>query len=356
MLHPRRILIVRPSALGDVLRSVPVLWSLRTAFPTADIDWIVEDRWVDAIRASPALSKAISFPKARFRKVVWNPLVGIEAIRWFIALGRQPYDIAIDAQGLARSALMSLASRAPTRVGARSSLEGSWVMANRRVDAPSGSHTVERMLALVEAVGATAKADMRLTAPPESMLSWRSRRDELGITGKYILVAAGNRWPGKRWLSQRWRDSLQQLAPDLAHSGIADIVWIGGASELLQISECVPPHLGNGVRHHILAGSTTVGETMAAVASSSLVISLDSAPAHMAVGFDVPVVSLYGASDPERDGPYGHRAWCLHGAGGVSLPPRAHRDERVGLAMMEKITVDALVRLVQRRLVQGCVP
>ena len=272
MLQPRRILIVRPSALGDVLRSVPVLWSLRETFPEAEIDWIVEDRWIDAIRACPALSKVVSFPKARFRKVVWNPLVGIEAIGWFVSLGRRPYDIAIDAQGLARSALMALASRAPVRVGARSSLEGSWVVANRRVEATLRAHTVERMLALVEAAGATAKADMRLVAPPESMLAWRSRREALGISGKYMLAAAGNRWPGKRWPAQRWRESMEQLAPHLARAGIIHVVWVGGASEFSQIEECVPRADDKEVRHHILAGSTTVGETMAAVAESSIVI------------------------------------------------------------------------------------
>ena len=73
----------------------------------------------------------------------------------------------------------------------------------------------------------------------------------------------------------------------------------------------------------------------------------------MAVGFQVPVVALYGASDPDRDGPYGQRAWCLHGAEGIALPPRAHRDEQVGRAMMEKISVDALVGLVECRLAAG---
>lgn len=347
----RRILIVRPSALGDVCRSVAVLWSLREAFPDATIDWVVEDRWADAVRGHPAVNEVIEFPKRRFRGALWNPVVGMEAISWFARLSVRRYDTVIDAQGLARSALMSLCTRAPTRIASKPSLEFAWIAANVRVEADPSMHVVDRMLGLVEAAGAKARPNMRLVATPRDIDSCRALRDRVGIAGRYIVVAAANRWEGKRWKSERWRAALAELSGDLQRAGVTAVCWIGGPGEDHEVAGSIPD--GREVAaivHHNLAGMMTVGETMALVASSSLVISLDSAPAHMAVGFGVPVIALFGASKPETDGPYGHLAWCLHGGRGERLEARGHRAAAQGTAMMDRIEVAALVSMVRRRL------
>ena len=349
--EPRRILIVRPSALGDVVRSVPLLWSLKGAFPTAKIDWIVEDRWADAVRGHPALDSVIEFPKRRFRAVAWNPVVASEALRWFLLLSKGKYDLTIDAQGLARSALMSWMTRAPVRIAAEGAMEFAWVAANRRVAIDSAGHVVDGMLRLAQAAGAAPVADMRLVATPTAVAAWERRRTALGITPSYLVVAAANRWEGKRWQAAKWQETLMTLGSDLAGAGIHDVVWIGGKGEEGQVAQCIPRESQSaGVRHHALAGSTTVAETMAIIAGSALVLSVDSAPAHMSVGFSIPLVALYGASNPDTDGPYGQREWCLHGGAGTRLAPRSHRDPELGSAMMERITVQEVVAMVRRRL------
>ena len=117
---PRRILIVRPSAFGDVCRTVPLLWSLRKTFPKAVIDWVVEDRWSPAIQEHPAIDGVVKFPKREFRSCWRNPKTAIKTIQWFWRLRRGRYDLVIDAQGLARSGLMSLVTGAKVRVANRS--------------------------------------------------------------------------------------------------------------------------------------------------------------------------------------------------------------------------------------------
>ncbi|MEY4787074.1 MAG: hypothetical protein RL692_968, partial [Planctomycetota bacterium] len=128
---PRRILIVRPSAFGDVCRTVPLLWSLRKTFPKAVIDWVVEDRWSPAIQEHPAIDGVVKFPKREFRSCWRNPKTAIKTIQWFWRLRRGRYDLVIDAQGLARSGLMSLVTGAKVRVANRSGREFSWIAANR---------------------------------------------------------------------------------------------------------------------------------------------------------------------------------------------------------------------------------
>ena len=349
----RRILIVRPSALGDVCRTVPVLHSLRAADPQAVIDWVVEDRWVDAVRSTPGLNEVIAFPKRRFRAVAWNPVVMAECARWFAQLHARKYDTVIDAQGLARSGLMSLATRARVRVASSRALEFAWVAATHRVATAPDEHVVDSMLHLAEAAGGSPGIDMRLSAPREGVDAWARLRTDIGVGHRYAVVAAANRWEGKRWPATRWQDALAVLGADFARHGITDVCHIGAAGEESQVGECVPSVDSATIRHHALAGRTDVAATMAAIAGSAMVLSLDSAAAHIAVGFAVPLVALFGASRPHVDGPYGESRWCLHGGEGERLGPRMHRDALVGQAMMQRLAVAAVVDRVRARLAES---
>ena len=95
---PHRILIIRPSALGDVARTVPLLVSLRDSFPAAKIDWLVQDSFVDVVRAHPALTEALPFPRAEFSR--WLRAGRVDRLWSYLAsLRSREYDIVIDAQG-----------------------------------------------------------------------------------------------------------------------------------------------------------------------------------------------------------------------------------------------------------------
>ena len=134
MLEPSqpKILIVRPSALGDVCRTVPVLASLRRAWPEAVVDWVVQEEFAPAIAAHPALSEAITFPRTRLARWWRSPARARELWQWFGELRRREYDIVLDCQGLGRSGLITWATAAPRRVGLRRAREFAWLGYNVR--------------------------------------------------------------------------------------------------------------------------------------------------------------------------------------------------------------------------------
>lgn len=348
---PRRILIVRPSALGDVCRTVSLAWSLREAFPKASVDWVVEDRWMGAVQGHPAVDRVIGFPKREFRHW-WRSLpVAVRTVQWFTKLRRGRYDLVIDAQGLARSGLMTLVTGARTRVGHQGSREFAWLGANRRVPRRPDSHVVDAMLELVAAVGAPARADMRLEVSGAGKREWQTARDRTSIRSRMLLLATTNGWIGKRWMDARWTALLQGTRAELLASGVHDVVLTGAPGEEAQTAPIAESlrHIA-GLRVHDMAGQLSVAATLAAVRDAALLIGLDSAPIHMAAGLGTPFVGLYGATRPWIDGPYGGAAWCVHGGAGLQLDAHEHRDAVRGAAVMERISVEAVAALVRRRL------
>jgi len=348
---PRRILIVRPSALGDVCRTVPLAWSLREAFPKASVDWVVEDRWMGAVQGHPAVDRIIAFPKREFRRCWRSVPVALRTLQWLRKLRRERYDLVIDAQGLARSGLMTLVTGARTRVGHQGSREFAWLGTNRRVPRRPDSHVVDAMLALVAAVGASARADMRLEVSLAGKSEWQAASERASIHPRMLLLATTSGWLGKRWVDARWAALLQGTRGELLASGIHDVVLTGASGEEPQtapIAESLRQIAG--LRVHDMAGQLSVAATVAAVRDAALLIGLDSAPIHMAVGLGTPFVGLYGATRPWVDGPYGGAAWCVHGGAGLQLDVHEHRDAARGAAVMERISVEAVAGLVRRRL------
>ncbi|HWB20901.1 MAG TPA: glycosyltransferase family 9 protein [Phycisphaerales bacterium] len=309
---PQRILIIRPSALGDVCRTVPVLASLRQAFPEAEIDWVVQDDFAPAISAHPALSSVVAFPRHRFATWWHNPFAAWELVQWLTKLRRTHYDIAIDCQGLGRSGLIAKVTGASRRVGHRAARELGWlgynirhpgpdrIRGNRNADAKP-VHTVDSMLSLLACLHIPIVPDMALYLKQEDADSWVDLRGELGLGGsKYAVLAPTSRWLSKRWPIERFAELLEPLH----ERGFDAAVVVGSASELAQVQpllDAQPPH---GMQLVNLVGQTTLAGSMAVIASASLVIANDSAPLHIAVGFDRPCVALFGPTDPAIVGPY----------------------------------------------------
>lgn len=331
---PSKVLIVRPSALGDVCRTVPVAAALRRAYPNTEIDWIVQDSFVEAVVAHPAVRRVIPFPRRRFA-AWWKPRVARELLGWLSALRRERYDLVLDCQGLARSGIFARWSGAPERIGYSQAAEGSWLALTRRVDAPLELHAVDRMMKLAIAAGTDDTAAMQLYVPPgapDRIASALGDRADLLQDG-YAVVAPTSRWPGKLWPSDRYAAAIERLN--------MPVVLVGAEHERAQ---CAPLLELSRRRRHVvdLIGSTSIGSLMALVSRASLVIGSDSACIHMAVGFDRPLVALYGPTDASRVGPYKRERSVVQ-----RLEPGDqfdHKDEPRGRAMMERITVDDVVQ------------
>lgn len=335
---PQRILIIRPSALGDVCRSVPVLASLRAAYPNASIDWLVQDTFREAIASHPALNTAIPFPRREFG-AWWRPGV-IGAFRmWLRSLAAARYDLVLDCQGLARSGLFAWAARAPRRVGYADARELGWLGLTTRVRVPSSFHAVDRMLALVEGAGVEAVRDMRLFAPPADREA--VAHEALG-TMRYAVIAPTSRWAGKQWPADRFAAVAREL---LSGRSVEAVVVVGSKTEREQIGPVL--ELAAADRRVIdLVGSTSIGRLMAVIERAALVVANDSAALHMAVGFDRPLVALYGPTRVDLVGPYG-RADCVvqHVKPGERMD---HKNAIAGRAMMERIQVEEVTALAAR--------
>lgn len=298
--QPSRILIVRPSALGDVCRTVPALVSLRAAFPGARIEWLVQDANADAIRHHPALSSVIEFRRRQLSDGLWRGTT-TPFFQFASLLRRNKYDVVYDLQGLARSGLLTWLTRAPRRVGLKNAREFGWLGLTHRYDAPWSLHAVDRMLEVLRSDGVPVLPDMRLYSAPTSREKVRS--DASLQAGPFAVIAPTSRWLAKRWPAERFL----ALSQELLRRGYARIVLVGAPGER---DQCGPLIEFAATEPRILdrIGITSIADLMALIEASSLVIANDSAAIHMAVGFARPLIGLYGATDPKADGPYGRSA------------------------------------------------
>ncbi len=318
-----------------------MLVSLKRAFPQSRIDWVVRDAFLAAIEAHPDLNEAIAFPRTRLARWWRRPPVALEAARWFGSLRRRRYDLAIDCQGLGRSALITRATGARRRVGPRPAREFAGLAYNVRHCVDGSAHAVDAMLALVRGEGIEPVYDMRLYVAGEERAWWARARDEFGVTGRYAVFAPTARWITKRWPVERWRT----LVGHVLERGFERVVIIGAPDEAAQVAGIVPSERNLASRTVDLVGRTGIGGTMAAIAEAGLLVANDSAPLHMAIGFDRPCVGLFGPTEPDRVGPYGRpdavvRRYVPDG------PPVNYRDASRGDALMRLIEVEDVIERI----------
>jgi heptosyltransferase I len=342
---PHRILIIRPSALGDVARTVPLLVSLRDSFPAAKIDWLVQDSFVDVVRAHPALTEALPFPRAEFSR--WLRAGRVDRLWSYLAsLRSREYDIVIDAQGLARSGLIAWSTRAPRRIGHADARELGWLGYTERVPRVGVVHTVDQMLTLASAAGATARSDalaMRLYTPAEAAGFAAAR--EL-VPSSYVVLAPTSRWIAKQWPDDRFA----ALAECLVAQG-RTVVLVGGKSERAQIGACLALVAkqtdARSPRVVDLVGATSIAQLMNVIEHAALVVANDSAALHIAVGFGRPIVALFGPTRVERVGPYRREGDVLQVL--MSGDTFNHKVD-ASRVMMERIGVEAVAAACEDRL------
>ncbi len=320
---------------------MPLLTSLRKAYPDAAIDWLVHESFTDAIRHHPDLRHAIPFPRSALGKNWLLRRSGRQTFRGLVASLKSPgYDLVIDAQGLGRSGFFAFLTGAKRRIGFAHARELGWLGVNQRISIDPGiTHSVDRMLALLEGAGIEPVCDMRLYTSQED----RSSAAALVRTERYAVIAPTSRWAGKRWPEDRFGAVIDAL---LAHTDTERVAIVASASETDQCNSLIS-RARTDDRLVDLVGKTSVGELMALIQRAALVVANDSAPLHMAVGFDRPLVALFGPTHIERVGPYQREDDVLQAA----APPEnaTHKDERAGRATMEAIVTGDVIQACLER-------
>lgn len=299
---------------------------------------MVQQGFEDAVRHHPVVDAVVPFERRALGKQILKGDLG--ETRAFLRLLRDAgYDMVLDAQGLARSAVFMWSTRAGVRIGYRQAQEGAWLAASRRVDAPRGLHTVDRMLRLAAAAGAdVSQPDMRLYTDPDAL-----SQVILEYPEAYAIVAPTSRWASKRWPDDRFAQVAREL---LGRGRIERVIIVGAPGEREQCPACLAlaaehPRVTDRV------GSTSVGMLMALIARAGLVIANDSAAVHMAVGFGRPTVALYGPTDTARVGPYRRDASVIqHRRAG---DPVDHKDN-ANEGLMHRISCDEVLAKAEAEL------
>src|SRR3989442_3996285 len=345
-----RILIIKPSSLGDIVHALPTVADLRRRFPSARITWLVKREWAAVLEDNPHLDEVLALGLS-----VKGWPGGIRAVR----AGR--FDTVVDLQGLLRSALLGWISGAPVRIGFANGREGSPWFYTERVPVPSPSmHAVDRYLLTAKYVGADPGEVKPSEFPLPHDTQAQARVEVLlaaaGIQAGATLVAMN---PSARWNTKRWPlESFAAVGDRLQEDEAAGVVLIGGRDER---------HVGKQVLRAMrtapidLMGQTTLKELIALLRRVRLLVTNDSGPMHLAAAVGTPVIALFGPTDPARTGPYGAGHTVLRS--GLPCRPTFQRDwtNVVELECLTSIrpenVIEAAMRLLEQPLnVQNSLP
>jgi heptosyltransferase I len=337
-LRPKRVCVIKPSALGDIVNALPVLSALRAHWPRAHIAWVVSCGLRGLLDGNPELDQVIPFD----RKGPWLGAAGaMHAWRFFGGLWRLRFDVAIDLQGLFRSGLMAASTGAPIRVGRAETREGAQRFYTHRVPPPSPrAHAVDRLLSIARAFGAEVDSPRFVLPITDDARRW-ARNALRAVPAPRVVINLGAKWPTKRWPPSHYAEIARRCVAAFGAGLIAV-----GATEDRPLVESFREHVG-GVRFLDLCEQTTLPQLAALMAEADLVVSNDTGPLHLAAAAGARVVGVYTCTDPDMNGPYGLKSlavrtgiWC-----GASYLSRCER-----LECMVELTPERVWPVVKQQL------
>ncbi|MGE3806406.1 MAG: glycosyltransferase family 9 protein [Gemmataceae bacterium] len=305
----KRIALIKPSALGDVLNALPVLTALRQRYPLAHIAWVVNRAFAPLLDGHPDLNETIAFDRHI------KGLRGLGVLgSLLLTLRRQRFDLVIDLQGLLRSGLMSLATGARRRVGLTSAREGSRFCYTDVIDDAShfeGMHAVDRYWLVAEALG--VGEDPKKFRLPQIEDSWRRWVHKLLVScpRPWLAVAVGARWETKRWPPEHFAALLRRAQERFG--GTAIFIGAGADVELAARTSA----LLHGPFVDVTGKTPALPALTALLSVVDVMISNDTGPLHLGRALGRPVVAPYTCTKVRRNGPYGGEAgavevdlWC----------------------------------------------
>ncbi len=316
-----KILLIKLSAVGDVVHTIPVLNKLRRRYPMARLDWLVTPAIAELLRHHPAITNVIEFEREVW-STPWRLKPFVAYARLAAKLRATAYDLVVDMHGQFRTAALTLATGAPARIGFdrprahvwnasprkfpeearkhawQGAREGSWVAYTHHIPVPTlDLHAVDRYLNVGPILGLDREpADFSFPIPQSAVAAVDKLLAQHGANRADIaIIAPGTIWETKQWGS----DKFGQVAKHFLSKGFA-VILIGSRRERVVCEEVAA--LAPGAID--LAGMTTLTELAALLRRSAIIITNDSGPMHLAVALDRPVVSVFGPTDPIWIGPY----------------------------------------------------
>lgn len=263
-----KILIVKPSSLGDVVHALPTVNLIRRQFPEARLSWLINDNLASLLRCCPVIDEPIEFH--RRDPASWAPLCA--------RLRGERFDVVVDLQGLFRSGFLTWITGARRRVGLSDAREGSRLFYNEVVPVPR-AHAVDRYRLAARQLGCP-------DGPVEFPLGVAAAPRE-----NWIAINPSARWATKLWGDDRFAELIRQLPRDR-------VVVTGAAADAPRLKK-----IAQGCRN--LAGQTDLVDLAEVYRRCAVVVTNDSGPMHLAAAVGTPVVAIFGPTDPALTGPYG---------------------------------------------------
>jgi len=334
--------------MGDIIHTLPAATALRQAFPEVSLGWVVEERWAELLCTLP---EPRSGPRSPQRPLVdrvhtvntktWRrSLLSTQTWEQIAAglseLRAQRYEVAVDFQGAVRSAVLARWSGAPVVYGVAQPRENVASMFYTRQVIARGSHVVEQNLSLAEAVARRRLEMPKIEFPHDQAVETQcGDRLQHGI-GDFVLLNPGAGWGAKQWPAERYGHVARRLAED----GVKSLINFGPGEELLMRAvESASEGTAKGI-------ACSLTELIALTRRARLFVGGDTGPMHLAAALGIPVVAIFGPTNPARNGPFGTRSIVLRSP---TSPTTHSRRSRPDPGMLE-ISSEEVVAVARKLL------
>ncbi len=309
LMNPNKILIIRLSAIGDVLRTLPAFHIIRKNFPAAYIAWVVEEASKDILEAHPGIDEVIIFPKKELAAKIKSPKTFFQGVNQFLMfiqeIRKKKFELAIDFHGLFKSGIISFLSRAKDRVGFTKPFtkEMNFLFNNRRFSLDSDRmNRVDRNITLVEKLGLNIKQgppDIYIPDKDSDLIQKFLKQNRIEPERPLVAIHPGTSpsTPYKRWDAYRYAVVADKIIEDSA----AQIIFTWANEEIEMVKEII----GLMKYRAIVAPKT---ENLCQLAEifrcSDLYVGSDTGPMHLAAFVNTPVVAIFGPTDHVVNEPY----------------------------------------------------
>jgi len=348
-----RLLIVRLGSMGDVIHSLPAATALREAFPEAMLGWLIEERWAELLctlptpRAGPRspqrplVDRIHSLNTRRWRSAPFSPQTWERIAAGWSDLRAARYEVAVDLQGATRSAMLARWSGAPIIYGATQPRENLASMFYTRQVITGGAHIVEQNLSLAKTIARRPPKMSPVEFPvDESAEQECDRRLKQQSIHDFVLLNPGAGWSAKQWPAERYGQVARQLTED----GLKSLINFGPGEE--GVAGAVEAASGGSAK--AVTGSLTY--LIALTRRARLFLGGDTGPMHLAAALGIPVVAIFGPTDPRRNGPFGARNIVLRSLSSItSYKHLAPTDSGLLEISPEQVVAAARQLLKERR-------
>ncbi len=336
----KSFLAIRLSSLGDIIHALPAVCTLAQSAPEVAVDWMVEARYSVLLRGNGILRRLIEVDTLGTREKLWSPRGMASLMRSLSVLRQERYDAVIDFQGLLKSAILARCARAGELVGfaekwLREPIAESFYTLPVRPH--QARHVIEMNLALVEPWGAkTTGWQFPLPDYPDAREGMEKKLRAAEMQ-EFLIVNPGGGWAAKRWAAEKYAELLDRLSQS---SELPAVVTYGPGEEPLAQRVLEQTH-----RARVICFPTDIPQFMALARRAKLFVGTDTGPLHICTALGIPVVGIYGPTDPTRNGPFSPLDVALHNASVISHTRRGRPTDTIA-----GISVVQVLRAVQKRL------